>query len=80
MRGVSFVVQATPVLVKAFYLRQKKGSIPMRNLIRRITTKLSTHEQPEGGRELSHGAIVKMLVCDLSNLDSLTRALTEPRR
>jgi hypothetical protein len=51
----------------------------MRNFIRRITTKRSSHE-PQPERELSHGPLVKMLVCDLSNLDSLTRALAEPRR
>jgi hypothetical protein len=53
----------------------------MRNLIRRITAKLSSqgthHERFE---EPPRGAIAQMIVCDLSNIDSLTRALAEHRR
>jgi hypothetical protein len=53
----------------------------MRKLIRRITAKLSSHEsQHERSGELPRGAIVQMIVCDLSNIDSLTRALGEHRR
>jgi len=53
----------------------------MRNLIRRITSKLSPHES-QGDRSggPSRGAIVQMLVCDISNIDRLTSALAEHRR
>jgi hypothetical protein len=52
----------------------------MRNLIRRITAKLSSHEsQHDRLDNRPRGAIVQMMVCDLSNIDSLTRALGEHR-
>ena len=53
----------------------------MRNLIRRITAKLTSHELQDGRLGATpRGAIVQMIVCDLSNIDSLTRALGEHRR
>jgi hypothetical protein len=59
----------------------EKGSMPMRNLIRRITAKLSSHEpHPERSEAPHRSAIVQMMVCDLSNIDSLARALGEHRR
>jgi hypothetical protein len=53
----------------------------MRNLIRRIATKLSTHE-PHHDRSdgPARGPIAQMMVRDLRNLDCLTRALADHRR
>jgi hypothetical protein len=53
----------------------------MRNLIRRIATKLSSHDaHHDRSDELPRGPIVQMMVSDLRNLDSLTRALGDHRR